>query len=641
MRSTPTCAFGLLAVTLVIMGSTSALAQDAHWAWQNPFLAPNPDSNIHYDSWFTDTHTQPAPAGAQRIEADYLSQVTFDSPITGRSITRRLATCGALVYNAEKEVTLVCSSWPDLLRKETTWSIVSFDDQGEVTAYRGLKFPYDNLPDLFTNFAGIGYFFLDERDRIVLATPEGQIGVWRRTPSPVSDVDAFVQVRTIDVTTSDGPLKGKSLYGLMPNEQGYIWFTTTDGYVGTVAPEPCRADCIRFIDLNDPDGDGVRDPQPDGRMQRISESHSVDGLSTFQQTDYKMYRIDMQPDGTPEVAWERRYRRGVQVKPGQTSRGSGTSPSFFEIDGRQFVTIMDNAIRPNINVYRAEKELGRGERRLFAQAAPFGDRTDVSNENSLIVYPGTSEDSIRIYAENNWGNRTLASTIGPLVTRSGFGGIEVFGDGRMRVLRPNERIRIPNVVSKGNIPDNAIYTYNKRVDGWYLTALDADDVRNVIWTARVGPGRIIWNSWYSQLSQAADGKNFWVANVRLEPVAGRPAPGACLSYRDPADFVDVIGEIGGFEGGEIFYPEWLRAFMLGELASTKALMHEFASDKQLRKLVKRWSSDVLDATWLLWAAHYDANRLSDRSKARLEKIAARHDALVAELDARFESHCGP
>jgi hypothetical protein len=613
----------------------------AQWAWQNPALAPNPWSNIHNDSWFTDTYTVPGPAPAQRVETQLFSEVSFKDPETGKVVEKRLATCAAHTYDARGDLVTVCSSWPDLVRRETTWSIVAIDPEGQVAAYHGIVMPYTSLAELFTDFGGIGYFYADAQERIVLGMPNGHIVTWRREPSTVNGVDRFVVDRDVDIADDDGPLVGKKLYALMPNEAGYVWFTTTAGDVGTVAPQPCESGCVRWIDLNDPDGDGVPDPQPDGRLQRISESHSVNGLSTFQQTDYNMYRLDMQPDGTPEIAWRRRYLRGRQVKPGQTSQGSGTSPVYFELGGREFVTIMDNARKPHIDVYRAERNLQPGESRLFAQAAPFGGRTRVSDENSLIVYPGRTGRSIRIYAENNWGNSSLLSTIGPLVTRSGFGGIEVFEDGRVRVLSPNQRIRVPSVVSKGNIPDEALYTYEKRISGWYITALDPDDLHRELWSARIGGGRVIWNSWYAQLSQSPDGRSFWIANLRITPVEGPALPSVCASIRDPSDFVDVVGQLGEFTGGEIYYPEWLRAFVLGSVFGFAELSHALARDRGLASSLDALRVDLWTTIRILSRARYDANALTSAQKERLRTIASRHDDLLGALGASGDDLCGP
>jgi hypothetical protein len=80
------------------------------------------------------------------------------------------------------------------------------------------------------------------------------------------------------------------------------------------------------------------------------------------------------------------------------------------------------------------------------------------------------------------------STAGPLITRPGFGGIEISIDGTLTILPNNRDLRVPSVVSKGNIPSNALYTYNKRVSGWYLTAIDPRDPRRPRWSVQVGSG---------------------------------------------------------------------------------------------------------------------------------------------------------
>ncbi|AOW93893.1 hypothetical protein BFN03_17845 [Rhodococcus sp. WMMA185] len=486
----------LCAVALLVWGPGAAGAVPVAVP-QNPWMSSNPWNNIHNDAAFTDSYSIPGPAGSSNVDVQQFSEYTFQDPYTGEQISVNTGECPAHTYDADGNLQTVCGGYPNPLTNDFVRSIITIDPNGNLLAYKSFVVPFTNIVNALTEFGGIGYFYQDNQHRVVMGMPDGHIVAWERQDSPVSDVDQYVMARDINVTGTGGPLAGENFYALVPNDQGYIWFTTSEGSVGTVAPEPCTTDCIKSLNVNQFN---------DGTIQeRISESHPVSGLSTFQQTDYFMYRLDMSPDGSPEIAWKAPYDRGVGQKSGQTSWGSGTSPSFFKIGDREFVTIVDNAVMPNIVVYRAEKNLRPGEERLFAQVAPFGDRTDISDENSQIVLPGSTPDSVRIYAENNWGNDSVLSTAGPLTTSGGFGGIEVWSDGRVEVIPANHTISVPSVVSKGNAADNSIITYEKRVDGWYLTALDASDLRQVLWSAMVGGGEPRFNNWYAQLSLAPGG----------------------------------------------------------------------------------------------------------------------------------------
>lgn len=623
-------------------GSPPGTPIPEEWSWQNPFLSPNPWNNIHNDAWFTDSYTVAGPARARRVQVEVISQLTFDDPDTGTPITVRLGECAAHAYDAQGNLLTVCAGFPDPVAKVFKRSIVALSPDDEILAYRAFDAPFEDLRAALLDFGGAGYFYLDDEEQMVVGMPDGHVVVWERQASAVSDVDSWSSSRDVNVAGEGGavPPDLGSLYALVPNEDGYIWFTTSGGVVGTIAPESCVADCVKWLDVNDPDGDGVRTPQSDGGFQTISESHSVDRKSTFQQTDYNMFRFDIDAAGTPVIAWQEPYDRGSQIKPGQTSQGSGTSPAFFQLGGRDFVTIMDNAATPHINVYRAETVLGPGESRLFAQAAPFGNDTQVSDENSLIVYPGSRPGTMRIYGENNWGNVRLVSTAGPLVTRPGFGGIEVGAAGRVQVLPANRRIRVPSVVSKGNIPSHALYTYNKRASGWYLTALDPDRPSRVLWTVQVGSGAIKYNNWYAQLSLGPDGKTFAVGAltglIKVRTVPGRPLPKACYSILEPADFVDTMAALAEYQDGPIFHDEYLEAAFRGWEDDFPRLYRLGKSTTvQVRDLI----DDLVDAEEILARVDHDASLLDDHARSLLATIAGSHDPLLETASDFYDDNC--
>ena len=612
--------------------------------WQNPSMSLNPWNNIHNDSWFTDTYPFPGPTEVTGAKVELIWKFTFDDPRTGRERTIRLGNCAAHAYTSKRNLQVVCAGFPNPNTNEFRRSIVQISPDGNLLSYHEFNVPFTSIFDASTAFGGAGYFFQDPEDRVVMGMPDGHVKAWKRVPSPLSEVNMYVPERDINVTGLLGPVPRQigSFYALLPDEENYIWFTTSEGVVGTIAPEPCQHGCVKWIDVNNPAGDGVSDLMPGNLRQRISEAHAIDRKAMYQQTDFKMYRFDRTADGTPEIAWSMEYDRGNRVKPGQTSQGSGTSPSFFEIGDRKFVTIMDNARRPNILVYRAERRLPPGEGRLLAQGKPFGSNPRISDENSLVVFPGSRPDTMRIYAENNWGNRNVDSTFGPLITRTGFGGIEVAAEGSVKILPQNTQIRVPSVVSKANVNDGLIYTYNKARNGWFLTALDPSDPRRTVWTVRIGWGGTCYNNWYAQLSLAPGGRVIHIGTLcgvlKITPNRQQPTPPTCFLIPEARRFTVDMRELAQWKSGPIQYPDFIKASLLGftwDILTLRARTKDRIVRKQLWPLI--W--DIFRSRHILRRADYDVLKLSSRNQRVLQKIADSHDPLLLKLDKLHRKIC--
>ena len=633
----------LFTILCVVALCLSPLIATAVEPWQNPNLSPNPWNNIHNQSWFNDSYLIPGPTEATGAKVEIISNYTFQDPLIGgveRNVT--LGLCAAHTYTLEGNFASVCAGFPNPLTRRSLRSIVHISPDGELLAYRSFFDKFDSILDVTTAFGGAGYFYQDNFDRLVTGMPNGHVVAWQRAPSDSgSPVDKFERGRDIPVIEPDGPVPSRigSFYAVLPDADGFIWFTTSQGVVGTIAPD----DTIKWIDVNDPDGDGTPDLQPGGLRQRISEAHSVNQNAMYQQTDHKMYRFDRTDDGTPKITWEMRYDRGTQVKPGQTSRGSGTSPSYFEIGDRQFVTIFDNARRPNIVVYRAEKILLPGESRLFVKKPPFGNDKRVSDENSLIVYPVPNTEKVRIYAENNWGNRSLVSTAGPFVTRPGFGGIEIDANGLVRILPLNIRIRVPSVVSKGNVHDELLYTYNKRRIGWFLTALDANNPQRVVWTVQTGGGAPRFNNWYSQLSLAPEKDTFYVGSglgvLKVTTNQEPPTSRLCFLAPTPQRFTEQMRQLGQWIEGPILYPNFVQSALIGYSQDFLNLWARARNIGQVRRQLLFLILDLFQSHLILRRADYDVSQLSERDQIRLQRISNRHNALLDELNVLQRLRC--
>jgi hypothetical protein len=500
--------------------------------WQNPFMSTNPTNNIHNDSYLSDSYAYAGPVTAVNPVTTQVNAATFKDPYTGQQRVAVFGEGASQAFDAAGDIQTYCGGIPDPITNTTTRSIVTFDHRTlEVKAY--LPFTIATGDNGLTDFGGAGYFYQDQLNRVVAGLPGGnRIGVLQRAPSAVSDVDQYLTVRDVDVIdqipvpSCDDKL---SLYAVVPDKVGNIWFTTGQGVVGTVTPDGA----VKWLDLNDPNRTGACVPQADGGFQTIANSHAVDegdsdsGPSgVYVLTTYNLYRLEAGPDGTPQIAWQIPYDRGTFQKPGQVSFGSGSSPTVFRMGGRRFVTIVDNAASMHCNVYRAEDQLQPGEQRLFAQAvcfpgiaagtfgAPAGAQP-VSDENSEIVAPAQDgSGGVDIYAENNWGYTAPSSVQGDLVLQpGGFVRMRLTPDGTLTAASINPTISVPTIVSKVSVASKTVYTYEKRTDGWYLTGLDSTDLNTVRFSVRTGDGQLRYNNHYSALSLDPDGRTIYLGTL--------------------------------------------------------------------------------------------------------------------------------
>ncbi len=528
MRNTRTAlsAFLCLAVMLLLgcSGSnTPPAASRTADVWQNPYLSPNPNNNIHSDSYLSDTYAFAGPSSVARALVSQVQVTSIKDPLTGQNRFITLGECASQVFDAQGNIQTVCAGLPRPGTTHTERYVATIDRTTlQVLAIYAFMNPVS--ADGSINFGGAGYFYQDNQYRMVVAMPDGHVQVLRRTPSVAGGIDGYTVDADYNVTGVSGavPVPGGltslDLYAVVPDKVGNIWFTTAQGVIGIIMPgNPLK---ISWLDLNDPTRTGQRQPQPDGAFMEIDNSHAVDegdsanGPSgVYVVTTHMLYRLGAAGDGSPVIEWSAGYDRGAAQKPGQVSHGSGTSPTVFRMGNRRFVTIADNATYMNVNVYRAETVLQPGEQRLFAQIAPFGQQAEVSDENSLIVAPTADGTGVDIYAENNYGHIDLSSTNGSAMTKPGFARLRLKADGNFSVASLNSAIVVPSVVSKMSLASNIVYTYNKTSDGWYLTGLDADDLNLIRFTAKVGPGTAAYNNFYAGLSLDADAKTVWIGTV--------------------------------------------------------------------------------------------------------------------------------
>ncbi len=430
---------------------------------RHPFMAPNGKSNIHVDAYQTDTNTTAGPLGPTATNSAFFvhecASITFDSQ--GRLVS--------ICVGLDRPVLT-------MLDPQTLTPLATYDLPPRQGSSPG---------GTFTDFSGGGYFYLDNRDRVVTATSQRHVLIIGETSAP-----GFSVQHDYDLT---GALASDDkIISALPDWKGRIWFASVNGVVGWISRATGH---VHSKDLG----------------EHIGNSFAVDEKgSVYMVTDKALYRLRAQ-GGRVREQWRRTYANDETTKPGQTQAGSGTTPTLM--DGGRLVAITDNSDPEHVLAFkRATHAHGHRlvcKRRIFRRGASATDQSLVGAGRSLI-------------AENNYGYSVQATEEGGL-TKRGLQRIDV--GRRLHGCRTvwRSKARAPSVVPKVSTKTGLLYTYTKAAvgskDPWYLTALDFDT------------GKVMWKR------LAGDGLGF---NNNYAPITISPAGGIYLG---------VLGGIVSFAPG--------------------------------------------------------------------------------------------
>jgi hypothetical protein len=404
-----------------VQGYQGAPAQPRRLAAQepprHPFMAPNGRSGLHDDGFQSDSYWIPGPLGR---DMSVLSNAQF-------------ADCASVTFDSRGRVVTVCVGLegPRLVLMDPT----TLDTIATMTLPPRLP----GGGNVFNDFAGGGYFYLDERDRAVVPTTTRHLYV-------VAVRDAgFALERDYDLTSAV-PL-GDKVISALPDWSGRYWFASTKGVVGTVDP---ASGTVRRLDL----------------AEEIANSFAVDdGGGVYVVTQKALYRLDAAGDGAPAVGWREQYRNSGISKPGQVHAGSGTTPTVME-GGR--VAIADNDDPMNVVVYKKARQVSGSRivctQPVFSKGASATDQSLIAARNSIVV-------------ENNYGHGSPTSVNDGKTTTPGIERVDIKKSGRgcHRMWHSDEIA--PSVVPKLSIETGLVYTYTKPrrsddTDAWYFTAID-------------------------------------------------------------------------------------------------------------------------------------------------------------------------
>ncbi|MGK2932787.1 MAG: hypothetical protein ACSLFD_08465 [Solirubrobacterales bacterium] len=424
---------------------------------QNPFLAPDPFSGIHNDTWMTDAYPGPGPTGR--------------NPVSG-SEGARAGICSAITFDSRGRIVSVCPSAafapqarlidPETLEVLATYEFPNAEDLPGTKAYQ--------------NFSGGGYFFLDKQDRIWVATKTNHLYVLGFT----GDGQEFRLLKDYDLTSKFDPTKVR-ITSALPDFKSRIWIVGKQtGQVGILDRKTGKFKAIR---LN----------------EDVQNSFTVDRDGVYIASDRRMYRFGVSKKGFPKVEWKSKYRNIKKTKPGQADDGTGTTPTILE---GGYIAITDNADPMNVVVYRTGLKL-RGKKRVVCEVPVF--RKGASATENSIIATGRS-----LMVENNYGYEDI---FGPNattnVTEPGFARVDVNRNGRgCKKIWTNRDVRAPTAVPKLSTKTGLIYTYSRPKDpsgsqGYYWTAIDYKTGKTA-WMKYAGSG-FFFNNNYSGLGLGPDG----------------------------------------------------------------------------------------------------------------------------------------
>lgn len=444
----------------------------------HPHMADPGTGYMHVGTYNSDVHPQSGPLGRapEVISRDGSRQPGGMCPIHTITDSEKLVVLCAGLFNFELQ----------LLEPDSLELLDSYELPPRPSTFHAL---FTLEPDHIMSDTSGAYFYLDRRDRVVIADAEqhiqriavrrGGAGEW-----------GFERIDDWDLSGHlphdcwgwlnwfpDGDCD--PITAVMPDHEGRLWWVSRYGRIGVLAPESGDLAVTRL------------------EGEQIQNGFAVDDNGVYIVSDHAMYGFTASASGQPRQLWRQPYDRGSQRKVGSINQGSGTTPTLL---GERYVAITDNADeRINLLVYRRRPAV-TGERLvcrmpLFQRGASATDNTMVGLGRAIVI-------------ENNHGYTSAFEQSDWDAVTGGIWRIDVRPDGSGCDVMWRSREKAPSVVPKLSAVNGLLYFYTFRPQGngenaWYLMALDfaTGETRFKI---RTGAGSGYDNNW-SSITLAPDG----------------------------------------------------------------------------------------------------------------------------------------
>jgi hypothetical protein len=443
---------------------------------QNPFMAHNGTSEIHDDAWQTDVSRWGGPIGHKpQTISNYIQH-----------------DCGSITFDRKGRVISVCVGVPGP-------QLYMFNPKTLATMATFKLPPRQSVPsNIFQDFTGGGYFYLDNHDRVVAATTTRHIYVIGETSGP-----GFKLIHDYDlskVLTSE-----EKITSALPDSNGLLWVVSkSDGVVLTLNFKTGKTHYVRL-------GHGAR-----GEIENSFATDQHGGV--YIANTRKLYRFRAGRNGVPKVVWSVKYPNSDESKPGQVDAGTGTTPTIMP---GGYVNITDNADPMDIMVYRTAPHPHRTVCRKLRSGFGFqggGQCSRVPLRRQVCKVPifrkGASADENSIIsagdtmiAEDNYGY-TGPQSLANKVTPAGIVRVDLNRHGRgCHRVWVTHGLSTPTVVSKVAMANGLVYTYTTDKQGhWWWTTLNFRTGK-LVYKSYSGTG-FSWNNNYAGISISPSGREY-------------------------------------------------------------------------------------------------------------------------------------
>jgi hypothetical protein len=427
---------------------------------QNPSMGPNPFSHDHNDTWMSDTYDIAGPLGREpQVWSSTMTEARRDPNSPNFE-------CPGVTADSQGRLILSCTGYGE-------WSLVLVDPVTlEVLTYKLLPMP----PDL-ARAVSASYLYLDNHDQAVVPVVDANDGnkvkiqVYHTAGSPGNL--GFELAAEYDISAAITE-PGDNVNGVLPDWQGRIWFVVRNSAT---------------VGVLDPATGSVKWQKLEGS---ITNSFAMDRDAAYIDTTKYMYRVELGPDGVPQVVWKAGYRNILTKKPGQLSAGSGTTPTI--LGHGKYVAITDNDNQLHVVVYRTEPQLNPQDQILcevpvFKEGAGADENSLIGSGLTLIAYNAFGYDLDKVFKDNK-----------SMPTEPGIARVDIDPNGKgCEKVWENDAVELIDTVQKMSTKTGLVYAVTRKwdhqapgyeADGLDVYYLSAIDVRTgqVVWERLMGTG---------------------------------------------------------------------------------------------------------------------------------------------------------
>lgn len=451
------------------MTATLAMAFSAYSLEPRPITNPNVGldgaATMHSDTYSSDTTPLIGPLGlgSQRVKSKSISLA---------------AACPTSLIRQDGHPLVLCTNMFGL---NPVVHILNKDS--------GLSMASLNLPA--GSLLGGVYAYLDNQDRLVmvdgkhnLVRVKARLDASRIIKRWKVSIDESISLTEAvnSHCTSDGEsyLESNcdSVVSINAGGLNDVWFVTKQGLVGSYDTETAEIKTLKLAA---------------GEEVHNSFSNTLNGQAGIA-TNEALYLIALDEQGELVVQWRAKYDSGSHRKPGQLSKGTGATPTFFGPEtGSEYLMITDNNdFQTSLLVFKTDAK----QAELICQYPLFEEGTSGTENSAIGIGRSVIVASTYGYPYPRVPDGVPVAVPEKTDFAGGMTRIDLYDDesGCSEVWKNDLR---SSAVPKLSTADNLIYTVERRnvmnspraklVDSFYFTALNPE-TGTTLYQKRIGGG---------------------------------------------------------------------------------------------------------------------------------------------------------